>query len=181
MGYRDWNTIFRTTIFFITNLMSLYCIWGYVRKGRKKRWYKMLKRAKWHVADEILIAGLLISMFCQALYMNYTLIEQDPVWDLLIVYGLHWMMLVIYGYLFFIRQKLAATLVLIPTKGILLGFLAVNFIFDAEWSTLYLIPYFLWTVYFYAINIYITDNNSEKEQKPILELRISDFTGNTMM
>lgn len=136
----------------------------------------MLRRASWHTSDENLVSGLLICMFFQALYMNYAVLSQDPVWDLLIVYGIHWTMLVLYAYLFFIRQRLSATIILVVVKGILLFMIAFNFMFDAEWSTLYLLPYLAWSVYFAAINIFITDKNSEVEKKHFLEWRASDYT-----
>lgn len=135
----------------------------------------MLERAKWHTSDHQLIAGLIISMFSQALYMNYCVLAQDPVWDLLIVYTFQWSLLIIYGYMFFIRQKFSASIILIVLKEILLFVMGIYFILDAEWSTLYLLPDIAWTSYFAAINMYIADKNSEEERKPFWEIKMSDY------
>lgn len=135
----------------------------------------MLERAKWQTSDHQLVAGLLISMFSQALYMNYCVLAQDPVWDLLIVYTFQWSLPIFYGYMVFIRQKFAAAIILILLKVILLFVMGIYFVLDAQWSTLYLLPDLAWTCYFGAINIYIADNNSEEEQKPFWEIKMSDY------
>lgn len=148
----------RTIIFLILNFGAL-ALGSFLMGGSpaENEWYQALNKAPWTPPGWVFGAAWTLIMIFFSIYMAVltVLFRGRNLRQLLFLYTIHWVLNVIWNFVFFELHLLIPALLILFT---LLGILFIIHLNFARWRgalNLYIAPYLLWLMIAFSLNLYV--------------------------
>lgn len=148
----------RTIVFLILNFGALAL--GSILMGgspAENEWYQALNKAPWTPPGWVFGAAWTLIMIFFSIYMGVltVLFRGRNLRQLLFLYTIHWVLNVIWNFVFFELHLIIPALLILFT---LLGILFIIHLNFARWRgalNLYITPYLLWLMIAFSLNLYV--------------------------
>lgn len=149
------KTVTRVIIFLLINFLAL-AIGGYFTgDGVSSNWYRGLDQAPWTPQGWVFGAAWTTVMICFSFYMARWYDSVEIKERLIVLFGIQWVLNVIWNPIFFYFRDTSIGLVVIVLLTVLVGYLLIaNFKLLNKWSIL-ILPYFIWLCIATSLNFYI--------------------------
>jgi benzodiazapine receptor len=148
----------RTIVFLILNFGAL-ALGSFLMGGSpaENEWYQSLNKAPWTPPGWVFGAAWTLIMIFFSIYMAVltVLFRGRNLRQLLFLYTIHWVLNVIWNFVFFELHLIIPALLILFT---LLGILFIIHLNFARWRgalNLYIAPYLLWLMIAFSLNLYV--------------------------
>jgi len=149
----------RLIVFLILNFAALAIGGIFTSDGVVSDWYVNLNQAPWTPPGWVFGVAWTTIMLCFAVYMSFALDVVESRRELLLLYGIQWVLNVIWNPVFFYFHQVGLGLITITALTALVGYLLVVNYRDLGAKSLLLAPYFIWLLIATSLNGYIFFNN----------------------
>ncbi len=147
-------TIKRLVLFFILNFFALF-LGGMFTETGPGSWYDGLNKAPWTPPGWVFGAAWTSIMICFSFYMAKSLGKLKPKNKHLILYGISWVLNVIWNPIFFYLHNAISGLVIISALTLVILFMLVGFRKELRWNSLLILPYLMWLCIATSLNLYV--------------------------
>jgi tryptophan-rich sensory protein len=154
----DSNTL-RIIFFLLLNFGALAIGGLYTAPAVTGEWYGQLNKAPWTPPGWVFGAAWTFIMLCLAVYMGFLLNEPHIKTKALVVYGVQWVLNVLWNPLFFKCHFVGWALLVIVLLTIVVTALFFLFLTPAGFKSILLVPYMVWLVIATSLNAYIVLKN----------------------
>jgi len=151
--------IARIVAFLLLNFGALGIGGLFTGNGVKSNWYESLNKAPWTPPGWAFGAAWTGIMICFSVYMAYLWPKTENKTMLLALFGVQWMLNVIWNPLFFHFQQTSIALISIILLTVLVAYFFFNFRSVLGNMSLLILPYLLWLLIATSLNAYIVFNN----------------------
>jgi len=151
--------LLRLVAFLVLNFGALGVGGLFTGTGVKSSWYNNLNKAPWTPPGWMFGAAWTTIMICFSLYMAYLWPRVENKSWLIGLFGLQWILNIIWNPLFFHFKQTSLALISIILLSILVGYFLFSFRSILQTKTLLIVPYFLWLLIASSLNAYIVLNN----------------------
>jgi len=151
--------IVRIIAFLLLNFGALGIGGLFTGSGVKSNWYDGLNKAPWTPPGWVFGAAWTSIMICFSVYMAYLWPKTENKSMLIVLFGVQWILNVMWNPLFFHFQQTSIALVCIILLTILIAYFFFGFKFVLGNVSLFILPYLLWLMVATSLNAYIVINN----------------------
>ena len=123
-------------------------------KGVPSDWYQNLNKAPWTPPGWMFGAAWSLIMICFSIYMAY-LFKFFKDSKLLVLFGIQFVLNVIWNYIFFTQHLIGLGLIFIIILTIIVCTFLVSYNRKLKIKSLLVLPYFLWLLIATSLNTYI--------------------------
>lgn len=149
----------RILLFLLLNFAAL-AIGGYFTgSGVVSDWYQSLNQAPWTPPGWVFGAAWSTIMLCFGFYMAVLYKKAKNRKLLIMLFSIQWILNVLWNPVFFYFQNVALGLVVIVALTLLILLLLLWYRKTLSWTTLLILPYFIWLLIATSLNGYIYWNN----------------------
>lgn len=142
-------------IFFILNFGALGLGGFFTGDGVPSEWYQELNKAPWTPPGWVFGAAWTSIMICFSIFLGLVWNKTENRNRLIFIYGLQWMLNVIWNPIFFkFHMVLLGLVVITCLMGLMLYFI-VLYRKKHFFKSLLVVPYFIWLVIATSLNAYI--------------------------
>lgn len=141
-------------VFLVINFAALAIGGIFTRKGVPSLWYESLNKAPWTPPGWVFGVAWTIIMICFAIYMAYALEKIEEKNSLLLLFGIQWVLNVLWNPIFFKFHLMLGGLVIITALTIVVGYILVKHHNTLQYKSLLIAPYFLWLLVATSLNAY---------------------------
>lgn len=142
-------------IFFILNFGALGLGGFFTGDGVPSEWYQELNKAPWTPPGWVFGAAWTSIMVCFSIFLGLVWSKTENRNRLIFIYGLQWMLNVIWNPIFFkFHMVLLGLVVITCLMGLMLYFI-VLYRKKHFFKSLLVVPYFIWLVIATSLNAYI--------------------------
>jgi len=129
------------------------------REGVDSDWYYNLNKAPWTPPGWVFGFTWSFIMICLSIYMAmaYECVQKNK--PLLIIFGIQWILNVIWNPMFFHFHSTVTGLIIISSLTLIVCLIAYQYRNEMKKFTLLLAPYILWLFIATSLNAYIVLNN----------------------
>lgn len=145
-------------VFLIINFSALGIGNWLMNNGPQTEWYTSLNQAPWTPPGWVFGVAWTSIMLCFAIYMSYLYLK-TPTTKVIILFGIQFVLNVIWNYIFFNQHLIGLGLAVILALTIVVGIFLIAFKNDLKLKTLLIAPYFIWLCVATSLNAYILINN----------------------
>lgn len=145
-------------VFLIINFSALGIGNWLMNNGPQTEWYTSLNQAPWTPPGWVFGVAWTSIMLCFAIYMSYLYLK-TPTTKVIILFGIQFVLNVIWNYIFFNQHLIGLGLAVILALTIVVGIFLIAFKNDLKLKTLLIAPYFIWLCVAASLNAYILINN----------------------
>lgn len=145
-------------VFLIINFSALGIGRWLMNNGPQTEWYTSLNQAPWTPPGWVFGVAWTSIMLCFAIYMSYLYLK-TPTTKVIILFGIQFVLNVIWNYIFFNQHLIGLGLAVILALTIVVGIFLIAFKNDLKLKTLLIAPYFIWLCVATSLNAYILINN----------------------
>ncbi|HMQ48218.1 MAG TPA: tryptophan-rich sensory protein [Saprospiraceae bacterium] len=147
--------LLRIILFAILNFGALGIGSIFTSKGVDSSWYEQLIKAPWTPPGWFFGVAWTTIMICFTIYMAYAWSAVANRKNLLILFGIQWVLNVGWNPVFFHFQQFELGLVVISLLTILIGIFFFNYWSDVKHKSWLVMPYLLWLCVATSLNAYI--------------------------
>lgn len=151
--------LLRTIIFLVINFAALGIGGFFTGKGVPSEWYANLNKAPWTPPGWFFGFAWTTIMICFAIYMALLFPKVENKQLLIMVFGIQWVLNVIWNPTFFYFHYVLIGLLLIITLTIVVGYFLFNHWANLKAFSLLIAPYFIWLLVASSLNAYILLKN----------------------
>lgn len=151
--------ILRTIIFLIINFSALGIGSLFTSTGVPSEWYQNLDKAPWTPPGWMFGAAWTIIMICFAFFMALAWEKVSKLNVLILLFGIQWILNVLWSPLFFKFHLVLAGLIIISLLTLLIGYILFSYKQELKLIVWLVLPYFLWLTTATSLNYYIYVNN----------------------
>ena len=145
-------------VFLIINFGALAIGSWLMNDGPQTTWYQNLNQAPWTPPGWVFGVAWTSIMICFSIYMAY-LYNLLPSAKLIILFGIQFVLNVIWNYLFFNQHLIAIGLICIVSLTVIVAIFLFIYYRELKTKTLLILPYFMWLCIATSLNAYILFNN----------------------
>lgn len=149
----------RVVTFLILNFVALGIGGFFTGPGTSSEWYNNLNQAPWTPPGWVFGAAWTTIMICFAFFMAYTWGNTQNKTTLIVLFGLQWVLNVLWNPVFFHFKAVAVGLVIISLLTILVGYFLFAYWPSLKAKALLVAPYFIWLLIATSLNAYIVFKN----------------------
>lgn len=150
--------IYWIAVFLVLNFGALAIGTLLMENGPKSDWYLSLVKAPWTPAGWVFGAAWTSIMFCFSIYMT-KLVETESSKSVIKLFAIQWVLNVLWNYLFFNQHLVLFAFIELLALNILVGYFLFRYSHSLKYYTLFIVPYFLWSLIASSLNGYILVNN----------------------
>lgn len=151
--------ILKTILFLVINFAALAIGVIFTGKGVPSEWYASLSKAPWTPPGWVFGAAWTSIMICFAIYMAFAYEKVKNTKVLLALFGVQWVLNVLWNPVFFYFHQAAVGLVVISALTILIAVFLFRYRTDLKLKSMLILPYFIWLLIATSLNAYILLNN----------------------
>ena len=151
--------VYRVILFIIINFAALAIGGLFTRTGVDSAWYISQNKAPWTPPGWVFGAAWATIMVCYAVYMAFAVKATKELQTLMILFGIQWILNVIWNPVFFYFNHVSAGLIIISLLTILIAVFLFRYRREMKWKSLLILPYFIWLLIATSLNAYILFNN----------------------
>ncbi|MBI1287840.1 MAG: tryptophan-rich sensory protein [Flavobacteriales bacterium] len=145
----------RVILFLVLNFGALL-LGGLLMNGEVTGdWYLSLNKAPWTPPGWVFGAAWTTIMLCFTIYMTLAWEHVKNKRNLLILFGIQWVLNVFWNPVFFALHYVAPGLVIIMSLTLLVGYFLIGYLQELSWKVLFVVPYFAWLLVATSLNAYI--------------------------
>lgn len=148
------KTLLNFLIFLVLNFAALGIGSFLMGDGAQSGWYLSLNKAPWTPPGWVFGAAWTTIMVLFAYYMAVLLDRHDNDRYVLVVYGIQWVLNVLWNPLFFNMHWMSTSLVVIILLAGLIWYMLGRFVYCTRGHTVLLAPYAIWMVIATSLNAY---------------------------
>ena len=126
--------------------------------GPQTAWYQNLNQAPWTPPGWVFGVAWTTIMICFSIYMAY-LYNLLPSAKMIVLFGIQFVLNVIWNYVFFNQHLIAVGLICIVLLTVVVAIFLFNYYKELKTKTLLILPYFIWLCIATSLNAYILFNN----------------------
>jgi benzodiazapine receptor len=142
-------------VFLILNFGALG-IGGLLMDGEVQgEWYQALNKAPWTPPGWVFGVAWTTIMLCFSVYMAYAWKVVDNTKLLVALFGMQWVLNVLWNPVFFKYHEVGAGLLVISALTILVGFFLIGYLPQLKSKVLLVLTYFVWLLIATSLNGYI--------------------------
>lgn len=145
----------RMIVFLVINFIGLGLGGFFTGAGVNSDWYSRMNQAPCTPPGWVFGAAWFTIMICFAVYMAYAHNESQNKTQLLVLFGIQWVLNFAWNPVFFKFQAVLFALILIVTLTILVGYFLIHGWKLIHYKTLLIAPYFIWLLIATSLNAYI--------------------------
>lgn len=145
--------------FFILNFGALLLGGLFTGSGVNSDWYNELNQAPWTPAGWVFGFAWTTIMVCFSFYMSAVYSSYPNRKKILLLFGIQWVLNVIWNPLFFYLHFTGIALIVISSLTIMVAYLLDSYKEHLRLQTLLILPYLLWLIVATSLNAYIFLNN----------------------
>ncbi|MFI1742976.1 TspO/MBR family protein [Thalassobellus sediminis] len=145
-------------VFLVINFGALAIGSLLMNDGPRTDWYQNLNQAPWTPPGWIFGVAWSTIMICFSVYMAY-LYKLQPNTKLITLFGIQFVLNVIWNYIFFNQHLVILGLICIILLTIVVGLFLFNYKNVLKQKSLLILPYFIWLCIATSLNAYILFNN----------------------
>jgi translocator protein len=149
----------RIILFLVINFAALGIGSLFTNSGVNSEWYQSLSKAPWTPPGWVFGAAWTTIMVCFAVYMAFAVEKVRNVRALVVLFGIQWVLNVLWNPVFFYFHHITAGLVIITALTILIGVFLFRYGPAMKLKSLLILPYFIWLLIATSLNAYILFNN----------------------
>lgn len=151
--------ILKTILFLVINFAALAIGVIFTGKGVPSEWYASLSKAPWTPPGWVFGAAWTSIMICFAIYMAFAYEKVKNTKVLLALFGVQWVLNVLWNPVFFYFHQAAVGLAVISALTILIAVFLFRYRTDLKLKSMLILPYFIWLLIATSLNAYILLNN----------------------
>jgi translocator protein len=151
--------IYRTILFLVINFAALALGMIFTGKGVPSEWYVSLNKAPWTPPGWVFGAAWTTIMVFFAFYMAFAVAKVKNKQGILLLFGLQWILNVMWNPVFFYFHKVMLGLIVISALTLVVGLFLVRYWSDLKAKSLLVLPYFIWLLIATSLNWYILQYN----------------------
>ncbi|GFZ76619.1 sensory protein TspO [Aquaticitalea lipolytica] len=140
--------------FLIINFGALAIGSWLMNNGPQTEWYTSLNQAPWTPDGWVFGVAWTTIMLCFSIYMSYLYLKL-PISKFAALFSVHFILNVIWNYLFFNQHLIAFGLITIVALTIVVATFLFKFKTKLKAKTLFILPYFVWLCIATSLNSYI--------------------------
>lgn len=140
--------------FLIINFGALAIGSWLMNNGPQTEWYTSLNQAPWTPEGWVFGVAWTTIMLCFSIYMSYLNLKL-PISKFAALFSVHFILNVIWNYLFFNQHLIAFGLITIVALTIVVATFLFKFKTELKAKTLFILPYFVWLCIATSLNTYI--------------------------
>lgn len=141
-------------IFLCLNFLALGIGGFFTGDGVPSEWYQNLDKAPWTPPGWVFGLAWTTIMICFAIYMSYAYEQISPTKKLLVLFGLQWLLNVLWNPTFFTFHLLFLSLVVIIALSLLIAYLLLSNYPQLKGISLFMLPYLTWLIIATSLNFY---------------------------
>jgi benzodiazapine receptor len=142
-------------IFLIINFTALAIGALFTGEGVASDWYYMLNKAPWTPPGWVFGLAWTAIMVCYSFYMAILYKKNDNHKKIITLYALQLILNIAWNPLFFYFQNALIALIAILSLTIIVAYLLFRYQKPMRWTSLLILPYFIWLCVATSLNIYI--------------------------
>ncbi len=146
-------------IFLVINFTALAIGGFYTGSGVSSDWYESLNKAPWTPPGWVFGAAWTFIMICFAFFMAYLWNVVKDKKNLIILFGIQWVLNVIWNPIFFSAQEVTLGLITISLLTVLVGYFFFSNLKKMGLKSLLISPYLIWLLIATSLNAYVLFNN----------------------
>lgn len=125
-----------------------------MNNGPQTEWYTSLNQAPWTPEGWVFGVAWTTIMLCFSIYMSYLNLKL-PISKFAALFSVHFILNVIWNYLFFNQHLIVFGLITIVALTIVVATFLFKFKSELKLKTLFILPYFVWLCIATSLNKYI--------------------------
>ena len=145
--------------FFVLNFGALFLGGLFTGSGVSSDWYNELNQAPWTPAGWVFGIAWTTIMICFSFYMSAVYLSYANRKKILLLFGIQWVLNVIWNPLFFYLQYTGISLIAICSLTVIVAYFLAYYKEHLRLQTLLILPYLLWLIVATSLNAYIFLNN----------------------
>ena len=145
-------------IFLVLNFGGLFIGNILMDNGPQTDWYLNLNQAPWTPPGWAFGAAWTTIMICFSVYMA-NLVQKEGFKNIAVVFGIQFVLNVIWGYLFFNLHLVGIALIAIALLTLVVFYFLYQYFSVLKLKSLLILPYFLWLLVATSLNLYIILKN----------------------
>jgi tryptophan-rich sensory protein len=149
----------RLLLFLLLNCLALGIGGYFTGAGVRSDWYVNLSKAPWTPPGWVFGFAWTSIMICFSIYMAFLWKIYVDKKRLVFMYGLQWILNVIWNPLFFYFHQTVAGMVDISALTILVGWFFFEYRRDLQWKSALILPYLIWLLIASSLNGFIVLGN----------------------
>jgi translocator protein len=146
--------LLRFIVFLLFNFGALALGGLFTKDGVTSEWYQNLAKAPWTPPGWVFGAAWTTIMICFSIYMTILWDKTPNKKQLALVFGVQWVLNVVWNPLFFNLHQLEVALVVIVMLTLVVGYFLFGKRSMMGWASLLVAPYFLWLLIATSLNAY---------------------------
>lgn len=147
--------ILRLLLFLVSNFAALGLGGWFTGPGVRSEWYVNLQKAPWTPPAWVFGAAWTSIMICFAVYLAFLWEKAESRKKLLQLYGIQWLLNVLWNPLFFYFRLTSLSLAEITVLSLLMLFFLFHYRKKLGWKSALLLPYCIWLLIATSLNGYI--------------------------
>lgn len=128
-------------------------------EGPTSNWYRSLNQAPWTPPGWVFGVAWTSIMICFSFYISKLLLASDNHKPIYSVFGLSWVLNVVWNPIFFHFHQTMLGLIVILSLTLIIGFFLFTYAKTQRVATLLILPYFIWLIVASSLNFYIVVKN----------------------
>lgn len=146
-------------VFLIINFGALYIGNLLMADGPRTPWYANLNKAPWTPPGWVFGAAWTTIMVCFSVYMGFLLKLKPKSSRVLVLFGIQFVLNVVWNYIFFNQHLIALGLITIILLTSIVTVLMYDYTKTLKVKTILIAPYFIWLCIATSLNMYILIHN----------------------
>jgi benzodiazapine receptor len=151
--------LIRFLVFLVLNFTALGLGIIFTNKGVSSPWYSNINKAPWTPDGWVFGFAWTSIMICFALYMAFLFLKVEKKKELLILFGIQWILNITWNPFFFYLQQPITGLIIISLLTVLIGYFLFNYWSKLKFKSVFIFPYLLWLCIATSLNLYIVIYN----------------------
>lgn len=151
--------IVRFFLFIILNFTALGIGSLFTNNGVSSLWYTDINKAPWTPEGWVFGFAWTTIMICFALYMAFLVLKFENKKQLLLLFGLQWILNIVWNPFFFYFQQAFLGLIVITLLTLLIVYMLFKYWAHLKLKSVFILPYAIWLCIATSLNLYIVIYN----------------------
>lgn len=142
-------------IFLVANFTALFLGSLLTSSGVSSDWYAELNKAPWTPPGWVFGAAWTTIMVFFSVYLAFLVEKREPIKEVLILFGVSWVLNVAWNPIFFYFHNVILGLVVITSLSVLIFTMLIRYKSDLGWKSILITPYCVWLCIATSLNLYV--------------------------
>ena len=151
--------MYRIIIFLLLNFGALYLGSKFTSSGVSSTWYATLNKAPWTPPGWVFGAAWTTIMICFSIYMAQLYKIEENKTQVLLLFGLQWILNIAWNPTFFYFKNLALASVIILSLTVVVALFFIYYLKILKGYSFLILPYLIWLIIADSLSIYASMNN----------------------